>query len=70
MTTPAALERWNLCFAITRAAAQRDDSVFARQLYFGDLATDGVDGDDHPHRRRAPLSKGRGQLISGGSGQR
>lgn len=38
--TDADLERWRLCFAITRAVAQRDDPVFARELYFGDLPTD------------------------------
>jgi hypothetical protein len=29
-----------LCFAMTRAICQRDDSVFCRELYFGDLPTD------------------------------
>lgn len=37
--TPEQRQRFDLCFALTRLIAQRDDPVFCRQLYFSDLAT-------------------------------
>lgn len=41
--------RFRLCFAIARAITLRDfDPVFVRELYFGDLPTDDVDGDGLP----------------------
>lgn len=40
ITNDEQLRRWKLCWGITRAIAQRDDPVFCRQLYNGDLPTD------------------------------
>ena len=35
--------RFDLCFAITRAVCQRDDPIFVRELFHGDLPTDDLD---------------------------
>lgn len=36
------LRRFKIVFGITRAVCQRDDPVFARQLFFSDIPTDDV----------------------------
>lgn len=37
--------RFDLCFALTRLIAQRDDPVFCRQLYSSDMPTGDLQGD-------------------------
>jgi hypothetical protein len=38
------MERFRICFAITRLIAQRDDPIFCKQLYDDDrVVTDDVD---------------------------
>lgn len=37
--------RFRLCFAIGRAICQRDDTVFVRELYTGDIPTHDLEGD-------------------------
>jgi hypothetical protein len=48
VTTDMQRQRFLLCFAIGRAICQRDDPVFVRQLFEGDLPTDDPDGDGDP----------------------
>lgn len=43
VTNREELRRWKLVFGITRAICQRDDPVFARQLFFSDMPTDDPD---------------------------
>lgn len=49
VTNDDELVRWRLCVGITRMIAQRDDHRFARELFFGDIATDGPPPDSDPH---------------------
>ena len=46
--------RFRLCFAITRAVAQRDDPLFCKQLYDGDIPTDAPEFDGKVHQLLDP----------------
>jgi hypothetical protein len=43
INTDAQRQRFLLCFAIGRVICQRDDPVFVRELYEGDIPTDEPD---------------------------
>jgi len=42
------LDRFRICFAMTRAIAHRDDPVFTKQLYDGDIDTGDALAPPHP----------------------
>lgn len=57
--TPEDLKRFQLCFAIGRMIAGRDDPLFVRELYASDIATGDLGAiDEHPE----PTSGGQLEL--------
>lgn len=50
------VERFRICFALTRLIAERDDPIFCRELYFGEIPTgDRLAEPAHKRARKPPM---------------